>query len=162
MNRSYNRTRDIKGMVANQAGFTLMETILAIILGVGVMAFAAKFGMQGYDSYRVKRMVDQVQLIQSAMSKAADINGSYASITKIDDLLNFGLDADAKTSPFGAAVAVVGSAYSYVITFPTTPSFACAQMVKRYPSDVTQGATKTTCGTGSTKSSVVLEFTSNG
>lgn len=138
-------------------GFTLIETIVAVVIGFAVAALAAKGIKSSWDSYRVSRMVDQVTEIQTAMSKAADVNGSYVAITNIDKLVSdFNLSPDAKKSPYGQDVKVTGSAYGYVIEFPASPKNACQQAIKRYPADV-YGSTACTGATGS----IVLTFNSD-
>ncbi|MFM5296257.1 type II secretion system protein [Aeromonas veronii] len=138
-------------------GFTLVETILAVVIGFAIAALAGKAIKSGWDSYRVSRLVNQVTEIQTAMSKAADVNGSYISIDKIDKLVSdFNLSPDVKKSPYGQDVKVTGSAYGYVIEFPASPKNACQQALKRFPVDITGS---TAC-TGAT-SNIVLTFNSD-
>ena len=141
----------------SEDGFTLVETIFAVVIGFAVVALAGAGIKSAWDSYRISRLVNQVTEIQTAMSKAADVNGSYTEITTIDKLVSdYNLNAGVKKSPYGQDVKVTGSAYGYVIEFPSSPKNACQQALKRYPVEITG----TTACTGKT-ATITLTFNSD-
>ncbi|EBR7327571.1 prepilin-type N-terminal cleavage/methylation domain-containing protein [Salmonella enterica subsp. enterica serovar Ahuza] len=123
---------------SNEDGFTLIEAMVVMIVGVMVLAGAAAGINKLFVANNVSTEAQNIQSIAANMKTVASSEGGYDSIAGNKEAIdlhvfptNMKINGTDVRNVWGGSVTVVGTADSYTLTYPSVPAEECIQIASK-------------------------------
>ncbi|EKN6179073.1 prepilin-type N-terminal cleavage/methylation domain-containing protein, partial [Yersinia enterocolitica] len=123
-----------------QSGFTLIEAMVVMIVGVMVLAGAAAGINKLFVANNVSTEAQNIQSIAANMKVVASSEGGFQDIAGNKEAISFKVfptnmkinDAtDSVRNVWGGEVKVVGDTDKYTLTYPSVPTEECIQVASK-------------------------------
>ncbi|EAC0381156.1 prepilin-type N-terminal cleavage/methylation domain-containing protein [Salmonella enterica subsp. enterica serovar Vitkin] len=123
---------------SNEDGFTLIEAMVVMIVGVMVLAGAAAGINKLFVANNVSTEAQNIQSIAANMKTVASSEGGYDSIAGNKEAIdlhvfptNMKINGTDVRNVWGGSVTVAGTADSYTLTYPSVPAEECIQIASK-------------------------------
>ncbi|EAS2249968.1 prepilin-type N-terminal cleavage/methylation domain-containing protein [Salmonella enterica subsp. enterica serovar Richmond] len=123
---------------SNEDGFTLIEAMVVMIVGVMVLAGAAAGINKLFVANNVSTEAQNIQSIAANMKTVASSEGGYDSIASNKEAIdlhvfptNMKINGTDVRNVWGGSVTVAGTADSYTLTYPSVPAEECIQIASK-------------------------------
>ncbi|SUG27744.1 type IV pepilin [Salmonella enterica subsp. salamae] len=123
---------------SNEDGFTLIEAMVVMIVGVMVLAGAAAGINKLFVANNVSTEAQNIQSIAANMKTVASSEGGYDSIVSNKEAIdlhvfptNMKINGTDVRNVWGGSVTVAGAADSYTLTYPSVPAEECIQIASK-------------------------------
>ncbi|ECN5160552.1 prepilin-type N-terminal cleavage/methylation domain-containing protein [Salmonella enterica subsp. enterica serovar Newport] len=123
---------------SNEDGFTLIEAMVVMIVGVMVLAGAAAGINKLFVANNVSTEAQNIQSIAANMKTVASSEGGYDSIASNKEAIdlhvfptNMKINGTDVRNVWGGSVTVAGTADSYTLIYPSVPAEECIQIASK-------------------------------
>ncbi|EAA4188422.1 prepilin-type N-terminal cleavage/methylation domain-containing protein [Salmonella enterica subsp. enterica] len=123
---------------SNEDGFTLIEAMVVMIVGVMVLAGAAAGINKLFVANNVSTEAQNIQSIAANMKTVASSEGGYDSIAGNKEAIdlhvfptNMKVNGTDVRNVWGGSVTVAGTTDSYTLTYPSVPAEECIQIASK-------------------------------
>ncbi|MEH6454811.1 MAG: prepilin-type N-terminal cleavage/methylation domain-containing protein [Cocleimonas sp.] len=105
-----------------QKGFTLIEVVVALVIGGIVLGWAASKGAEAFQTYKIGVLADDVAVISKAMGEKYGDKASYAgaSMVELEKILPDTIGDGTGAAPWGGDYSVGTGSSTRIYTVTTT------------------------------------------
>lgn len=129
----------------NESGFTLIEAMVVMIVGVLVLAAAAAGINRLFDMQRLAKAAENIEVVYTNMAAVGSSEKGFDGVKDNAAAIALGIypqsmlvvTGDGKTkattvqSAFGSEVNIVGTAPSYTLTYNNVPATSCVKLLTK-------------------------------